>query len=76
MRLLREADADDEVVTVLGVYQDYKAGVLSRWPEGYASWVVDGVRYLDREAKACTAEQHRRLARRTREHLQRGSNVE
>lgn len=77
MRLLREADADPDLAAVLETYQDYRAGVLSDWPEGYAEWVVEGVRYLDRQSRSCTAELHSRLNERMkRRESSRRSNVQ
>lgn len=50
---LRRPDAlRDEAVRV---YQDYKAGVLRRWPDAYAGAVASGVRLIDREVNATEA---------------------
>lgn len=51
---LRRPDAlRDEVIKV---YQDYKAGVLRRWPDAFAGAIAEGVRLVDREVNACESD--------------------
>jgi hypothetical protein len=40
---------------VINTFNDYKAGVIQNWPDGYAGAVVEGVRYIEREHNASTS---------------------
>ena len=52
--LLRRPDAwRDEV---LGMVQDYRAGLLAGWPDRFTAATVDAVRYVLAESDACSAE--------------------
>lgn len=47
---------------VLTIWSDRQAGVCPGWPDGFAAWVVDGVRYLEAErSEAMAADGERRM---------------
>ncbi len=51
--LKRHDPLRDEAIKV---YQDYKAGALRDWPDGYSGAVASAVRMIDREINTCEAE--------------------
>lgn len=46
--------------SIVNLVQDYRAGVISDWPDGYTAGVVDGVRMTIRESDSAHAELMRR----------------
>lgn len=40
---------------VVGLCQDYEAGLLTGWPDQYSNQAVAAVRYILSESKACGA---------------------
>lgn len=46
--------------SIVDLVQDYRAGVISKWPDGYTAGVVDGVRMTIRESDAAHAAMHKR----------------
>ena len=57
---------------VIQVFQDYRSGVLTDWPDAYSGALTAGVRIVDRELNACESELMRERANEQKANASRG----